>query len=81
MVEASKLRRAQQRILAFRPYGLRMRQVLADLSGASESVCTSTAKKTPGPDYSSLRDHKRPGPLRGIQYEHLSQSHPGNREM
>lgn len=32
MVAASKFRRAQQRILAFRPYGLRMRQVLAHLS-------------------------------------------------
>jgi F-type H+-transporting ATPase subunit gamma len=32
MVAASKLRRAQQRILAFRPYGQRMRRVLADLS-------------------------------------------------
>ena len=32
MVAASKLRRAQLRILAFRPYGQRMRQVLANLS-------------------------------------------------
>ena len=32
MVAASKLRRAQLRILAFRPYGLRLRQVLANLS-------------------------------------------------
>jgi len=32
MVASSKLRRAQQRILAFRPYGQRMRRVLADLS-------------------------------------------------
>jgi F-type H+-transporting ATPase subunit gamma len=32
MVAASKLRRAQQRILAFRPYGLRMRRVISDLS-------------------------------------------------
>lgn len=33
MVAASKLRRAQQRILAFRPYGQELRRVLANLSG------------------------------------------------
>ena len=32
MVAAAKLKRAQQRILAFRPYGLRMRQAITDLS-------------------------------------------------
>ena len=32
MVAAAKLRRAQQRILAYRPYGVRMRGVIADLS-------------------------------------------------
>ncbi|HSF09010.1 MAG TPA: ATP synthase F1 subunit gamma [Nitrospirales bacterium] len=32
MVAASKLRRAQQRILAFRPYGQELRRVLANLS-------------------------------------------------
>ena len=32
MVASSKLRRAQSRILAFRPYGLKMRTVVADLS-------------------------------------------------
>jgi F-type H+-transporting ATPase subunit gamma len=32
MVASSKLRRAQLRILAFRPYGLKMRTVVADLS-------------------------------------------------
>lgn len=32
MVAAAKLKRAQQRILAFRPYGLRMRQAISDLS-------------------------------------------------
>jgi len=33
LVAASKLRRAQQRILAFRPYGQELRRVLANLSG------------------------------------------------
>ncbi len=33
LVAASKLRRAQQRILAFRPYGEELRRVLANLSG------------------------------------------------
>ena len=33
MVAASKLRRSQQRILAFRPYGQELRRVLANLSG------------------------------------------------
>ena len=33
MVAASKLRRAQHRILAFRPYGQELRRVLANLSG------------------------------------------------
>lgn len=33
LVAASKLRRAQQRILAFRPYGQDLRRVLANLSG------------------------------------------------
>jgi F-type H+-transporting ATPase subunit gamma len=32
MVAAAKLKRAQQRILSFRPYGLRMRQAITDLS-------------------------------------------------
>ena len=32
MVASAKLKRAQNRILAFRPYGLKMRQVVADLS-------------------------------------------------
>ena len=33
LVAASKLRRSQQRILAFRPYGQELRRVLANLSG------------------------------------------------
>ena len=49
MVEASKLRRAQQRILAFRPYGLRMRQVLANLSGRVNRSAHPLLEKRPVP--------------------------------
>jgi F-type H+-transporting ATPase subunit gamma len=47
MVAASKLRRAQLRILAFRPYGLRMRQVLAHLSGRVNRAAHPLLHKRP----------------------------------
>jgi F-type H+-transporting ATPase subunit gamma len=47
MVAASKLRRAQQRILAFRPYGQRLRSVLADLSGRVNRASHPLLQKRP----------------------------------
>jgi F-type H+-transporting ATPase subunit gamma len=47
MVAASKLRRAQQRILAFRPYGQRLRSVLADLSGRVNRAAHPLLEKRP----------------------------------
>lgn len=47
MVSAAKLRRAQGRILAFRPYGLRMRQVLANLSGRVNRSAHPLLEKRP----------------------------------
>ena len=47
LVAASKLRRAQQRILAFRPYGQELRRVLANLSGrVNQSVHPLFQKRT-----------------------------------
>lgn len=47
MVAASKLRRAQQRILAFRPYGLRMRRVITDLSARVNRAAHPLLQKRP----------------------------------
>ena len=47
MVAASKLRRAQLRILAFRPYGVRMRHVLANLSGRVNRSAHPLLEKRP----------------------------------
>ena len=45
MVAAAKLKRAQQRILAFRPYGLRMRQAINDLSGRANRAAHPLLRK------------------------------------
>jgi F-type H+-transporting ATPase subunit gamma len=45
MVAAAKLKRAQQRILAFRPYGLRMRQAIANLSGRANRTAHPLLQK------------------------------------
>ena len=47
MVAAAKLKRAQQRILAFRPYGLRMRQAITDLSGRANRAAHPLLQKRP----------------------------------
>ncbi len=47
MVAASKLRRAQQRILAFRPYGQELRRVLANLSGRVNQFVHPLFQKRP----------------------------------
>ncbi|MCA9497721.1 MAG: ATP synthase F1 subunit gamma [Nitrospirales bacterium] len=47
MVAASKLRRAQQRILAFRPYGQELRRVLANLSGRVNQAVHPLFQKRP----------------------------------
>lgn len=47
MVAAAKLRRAQQRILAFRPYGLRLRQAIADLSVRANRAAHPLLQKRP----------------------------------
>jgi F-type H+-transporting ATPase subunit gamma len=47
MVAAAKLKRAQQRILAFRPYGLRMRQAITDLSVRANRTAHPLLQKRP----------------------------------
>ena len=47
MVAASKLRRAQARILAFRPYALRIRQAVRDLSGRANRAVHPLLQKRP----------------------------------
>ncbi len=47
LVAASKLRRAQQRILAFRPYGQNLRRVLATLSGRVNRSAHPLLQKRP----------------------------------
>ena len=47
MVAASKLRRAQARILAFRPYALRIRQAVRDLSGRANRAAHPLLQKRP----------------------------------
>lgn len=47
MVAAAKLKRAQQRILAFRPYGLRMRQAITDLSARVNRTAHPLLQKRP----------------------------------
>ena len=47
MVAAAKLKRSQQRILAFRPYGLRMRQAITDLSGRANRAAHPLLQKRP----------------------------------
>jgi F-type H+-transporting ATPase subunit gamma len=47
MVAASKLRRAQSRILAFRPYGLQIRQAVRDLSGRVNRAAHPALHKRP----------------------------------
>ena len=47
MVAAAKLKRAQQRILAFRPYGLRMRQAITNLSGRANRAAHPLLQKRP----------------------------------
>jgi F-type H+-transporting ATPase subunit gamma len=47
LVAASKLRRAQQRILAFRPYGQELRRVLANLSGRVNQSVNPLFQKRP----------------------------------
>jgi F-type H+-transporting ATPase subunit gamma len=47
MVAASKLRRAQLRLLAFRPYALRVRQAVRDLSGRANRAAHPLLQKRP----------------------------------
>jgi F-type H+-transporting ATPase subunit gamma len=47
LVAASKLRRSQQRILAFRPYGQELRRVLANLSGRVNPSANPLFQKRP----------------------------------
>ena len=47
LVAASKLRRSQQRILAFRPYGQELRRVLANLSGRVNQSVNPLFQKRP----------------------------------
>jgi F-type H+-transporting ATPase subunit gamma len=55
MVAASKLRRAQERITAARPYAVQMQHVLAGLAGrVDESIHPLLAAREPGPDSRTL---------------------------
>ena len=74
MVAASKLRRAQERVVATRPFAREARRVLASIAVARRSDDASAAARggrapTRAPTLRH-RDHVRPRPVRQLQHEH-----------
>ena len=72
MVAASKLRRAQERLMGARPYAVQMQRVLASLAGRVDaSIHPLLSAREPSarrPD-AGHRRHRRQGALRRLQHE------------
>ena len=70
MVAAAKLRRAQERMYAARPYAAALREVLASVATrvdiSKHPLLEERDQESEGP---SSRGHRRPRPLRRVQHE------------
>ena len=78
MVAASKLRRAQERIMSARPYALQMQRVLASVASRvdpSIHPLLDRPRARPGQQDARDRRHRRQGAVRQLQHEH----HQGGR--
>ena len=73
MVAASKLRRAQERVVAARPFASEARRVLASLATRVDPARAPAARAAAGRGAradAAHRDHVGPRPLRQLQHEH-----------
>ena len=72
MVAASKLRRAQERIMNARPYAVQMQRVLASVAARVDSSHPSAADRAPvaaRQPHARHRRHRRQGAVRQLQHE------------
>ena len=73
MISASKLRRAQDRIVGARPFALQMQRVLNSLAARVDpSTHPLLAEREPGAGFQSPphRHYRRQRAVRGLQHEH-----------
>ena len=74
MISASKLRRAQDRVVGARPFALQMQRVLNSLASrvdpSSHPFAGESAKQRCGREGAAHRGHRRQGPVRRLQHEH-----------
>ena len=73
MVSAAKLRRAQDRVIAARPYGALLRKVLANVAAAvartNKRGANPLLAQRPEKRDAAGADHQRQGPCRRIQFQ------------
>ena len=77
MVSASKLRRAQERIVDARPYARKMLRVLNSIADRVDPSAHPLLRERPasGAPHAADRDHRRPRPVRQLQHQRREGRH------
>ena len=79
MVAGARLTRAQQRILALRPYALKTQEILAGLAAppgaegedtVEEAARSPVLRRSTGAERGARGAHQRPRALRRVQHQH-----------